>query len=348
MLEQFRISDFLEWHDAKSLLINKDFQRGSVWKPAAKIMLIDTILRDLPVPKIYIRSIIDRETRKSKREVVDGQQRLRAIIDFAQDKITLSSRAKEFAGKKFSTLTDEEKDQFLQYPLSVDQLVNADDQRVLEIFARLNSYSVKLNDPELRHAEFQGEFKWSIHELANSLHEFWIESGLFSPATMVRMAHTSLMAEMYGIVLEGVKDGGQPKIRALYRKYDKAEDFDRVSIERQVGDAINWISDNLIEDLAGTVLLRPAHFLMLFAAVTHCLDGIPQGALSDEEFHENTEIGDLNAIRAELTDLAATVELDEEPDNRADFWSASSSSLQRIASRRVRFPYFVEALSIKE
>ncbi|MFI8665270.1 DUF262 domain-containing protein [Qipengyuania sp. NPDC077410] len=348
MLEQFRISDFLEWHEAKTLLINKDFQRGSVWKPAAKIMLIDTILRDLPVPKIYIRSIIDRDTRKSKREIVDGQQRLRAIIDFAQDKITLSSRTKEYAGKKFSTLSDEDKDQFLQYPLSVDQLVNADDQKVLEIFARLNSYSVKLNDPELRHAEFQGDFKWSVHELANSLHNFWVDSGLFSPATMVRMSHTSLLAEMYGVVLNGIQDGGQPKVRALYRQYDKSDNFEREDVEGQIKRALDWISENILEDIEGTVLLRPAHFLMLFAAVTHCLDGIPKGALNDDEFDEHAKIGDANAIREALTELAATVELDEEPDERSDFWNASSSSLQRISSRRVRFPYFVEALSSEE
>jgi uncharacterized protein with ParB-like and HNH nuclease domain len=90
MLEQFRISDFLEWHEAKSLKLNPDFQRGSVWTPAAKMMLIDTILRDLPIPKIFIRSRIDRETRKTIREVVDGQQRLRAIIDFASDKMGTS------------------------------------------------------------------------------------------------------------------------------------------------------------------------------------------------------------------------------------------------------------------
>ena len=345
MLEQFRVSDFLEWHEAKSLVINKDFQRGSVWKPAAKIMLIDTILRDLPIPKIYMRSFIDRETKKSKREVVDGQQRLRAIIDFANDKIVLSSRAKEFAGKKFSTLDDDEKDKFLQYAISVDQLVNADNQKILEIFARLNSYNVKLNDAELRHAEFQGEFKWSAHDTSNALYDFWEGNGIFSPSTMVRMAHTSLVAEMYGVILDGIQDGGQPKIRALYKKYDSSKKFDRQAVEGQFQRAIDWIEDNIVEDLEGTPLLRPAHFLMLFAAVTHCLDGVPQGALSGEEFEEDAEIGDIDSIRSHLEELAATIELDEEPDDLADFWGASKSSLQRIASRRIRFPHFVEALS---
>ena len=134
ILEQYRISDFLEWHNQKRLIINSDFQRGSVWTPAARAYLIDTILRELPIPKIYLRTNIDINTKKSIREVVDGQQRLRAIIDFSNDKITLPKRTGEFSGLKYSTLNEELKNIFLNYPLAVDQLVNATDNHVLEVF----------------------------------------------------------------------------------------------------------------------------------------------------------------------------------------------------------------------
>lgn len=345
MLEQFRVSDFLEWSENKTLIINKDFQRGSVWKPAAKIMLIDTILRDFPIPKIYMRSIVERESRKIKREVVDGQQRLRAIIDFAADKITLSIRAKEFRGKRFSTLTDDEKDKFLQYPISVDQLVNADDKLVLEIFARLNSYNVKLNAPELRHAEFQGDFKWAVHECANEYYAFWRAYEIFSPASMVRMNHDSLVAEMFGILLDGIQDGGQPKVHKIYAKYDSSDDFDRVDTEEKFKAVIDWIKDNLADDLEDSEILNPPHFLMIFAAVANSLYSIPQGALTDDEFESDQEMGELNEVRARFVELGEIIELEEEPEHFADFWRASSSSTQRIASRRIRFPYFENAIS---
>ena len=41
---------------------------------------------------------MDLVTKMATREVVDGQQRVRAIIDFARDEFALSSRAKEFRG----------------------------------------------------------------------------------------------------------------------------------------------------------------------------------------------------------------------------------------------------------
>src|SRR6266511_5254120 len=150
ILEQYRIADFLEWHERKQLLLNPYFQRRSVWTQTAKILLIDTILRRLPIPKVYMRTQIDPATKRVHREVVDGQQRLRAVIEFAQDTFALTSRSGEFTGYRYSTLGEELQQAFLSYPIAVDQLVNATDSDVLEIFSRLNSYTAVLVPAEKR------------------------------------------------------------------------------------------------------------------------------------------------------------------------------------------------------
>ena len=59
--------------------VRPDYQRGSVWSNPQKQLLIDSILRDLDVPKIYLREVVDG---KYEEEVVDGQQRLLAIWGF--------------------------------------------------------------------------------------------------------------------------------------------------------------------------------------------------------------------------------------------------------------------------
>src|SRR3546814_16922943 len=99
-LEQYRIADFLDWHKEKRLVLNPEFQRGSVWTAAAKTYLIDTILRQLPMPKVYLRTRVDLESKKSIREVVDGQQRLRAHIDVSDDTLAFQKRAGGFAGTR--------------------------------------------------------------------------------------------------------------------------------------------------------------------------------------------------------------------------------------------------------
>jgi hypothetical protein len=130
----------------------------------------------------------------------------------------------------------------------------------------------------------------------------------------------------------------------LYKKYDTnfnaatMANFDRV---------IDYLANNFGETLLGTPLLSPPHLLTLFSALSFILVGIPNGDLKPEEvaglpralFH------DLDHVRENLLLLASVIDSDEEPgEPLAVFWRASNSSTQRIASRRVRFPFYVRAL----
>jgi hypothetical protein len=344
ILEQYRISDFLDWQREKRLEINQDFQRGSVWKPAARTFLIDTILRQLPVPKVYLRTKIDVVTKKSIREIVDGQQRLKAILDFADDRFALSKRANEFAGMRYSDLNEGQKTTFLSYPIAVDQLVNATTDDVLEVFSRLNSYTVSLNGPEKRHAKYQGEFKFAIRAASRRWASFWSDYKVLSTRERVRMLDDSLTAEMVGVLLEGVKDGGQAKIDALYKRHDAS--FNLVSITN-FDNTLKYLSENLASMLVDTPLLSPPHLLMLFSALASLRVQIPPGELQPDDISglPTSMFADLDKVREGLLFLAAVIDSEVEPAApMAEFWRASKASTQRIASRRVRFPVYVRVL----
>ena len=344
ILEQYRIADFLDWEREKRLELNPDFQRGDVWSPAAKTFLIDTILRKLPIPKVYLRTRIDVLTQKSIREVVDGQQRLRAILTFARDGFALSKRASEFAGKKYSTLTPTEQEGFLGYPIAVDQLMNASTDDVLEVFARLNSYTVTLNPPEKRHGKFQGDFKWAIRNASRSWGAFWKDFDVLSTKDRVRMMDDSLTSEMVGVLLDGVTDGGQPKLDALYKTYNSSFDVNSIA---NLDTVLKAIKTDFAPYLIGTPLLSPPHLLMLFSALAHVLIGIPKGDFKDEEMPVRASLAsDLDQARENLLNLGAIIASDEEPAAPyKDFWRASKSSTQRIASRKIRFPHFLKAIT---
>jgi len=343
ILEQYRIADFLDWKREKRLELSPDFQRGDVWSPAAKTFLIDTVLRQLPIPKVYLRTTVDLTTKRSIREVVDGQQRLRAVLDFAEDKFALSKRAAEFAGKKYSTLTEEQQESFLSYPIAVDQLLNASNDDVLEVFARLNSYTVTLNAPEKRHGKWQGELKWSIRASSRHWSEFWKEFNILSVKERVRMMDDSLTAEMFGVLLEGVKDGGQPKLDALYKKYDSAFDAQTVTNFNSV---METIKKDYAPFLIGSSILTPAPLLMLFAAVAYSQVHIPTGDIKPEDMPPRLPLNkDLDQVRENLLVLASVTSGDTEPaEPYAAFWKARAFA-HKIASRRVRFPEFVKAIT---
>ena len=291
-----------------------------------------------------MRTKIDVKTKRSVREVVDGQQRLRAILDFADDKFALSKRAEEFAGYRYSTLEADLQQVFLEYPLSVDQLVNANNDDVLEVFSRLNSYTVVLNPPEKRHAKFEGDFKWMVRSASRQWHILWDEYKIISTKRRVRMYDDSLIAELYGVVVNGVRNGGQPIIDKLYEQLDR--NFpDEAKATKELNETLEFFVAEIAEHLKDTVLLNEPHFLMVFAALAHALFGIPKGEMGEAmPLRSSLALSDLSVARNNLLTLASIIESDDPVPGYNDFWIASKGQTIRIASRRVRFPVFYRAL----
>lgn len=82
--------------------VNFDYQREpEAWTPADKQYLIDTVVKDLDIPKFYIRKLSDK-----KYEIVDGQQRLTTIWEFRDNKFALSGKISGDAldGKRYAEL----------------------------------------------------------------------------------------------------------------------------------------------------------------------------------------------------------------------------------------------------
>jgi len=160
------ISDVKDWSDSNRLELQPDFQRNEVWSRSAQIMLIDTILKNIPIPKIYIKSFIRDE--KTYRVVIDGQQRLTAILAFINNKFKLKKPyLGEFEGYKFSDLPQDKKDHIYQYNIDINEIFNPSDEEIRDLYARVNKYTVQLNKQELRRADFPGNFIKLAEDLSN-------------------------------------------------------------------------------------------------------------------------------------------------------------------------------------
>ena len=347
MLEQFTVADILTWLNDKTLVVNREFQRSSkVWPTAAKAYLIDTILRGLPMPRIYLRIKTNTVSQRSYREVVDGQQRLLAIQSFAKDEFRLGSNREvyeEFSRKRYSDLDEETKTKFLEYMIPAEQLLSAPDRVVFDVFQRLNTYNYNLSPQELRHGKYHGLFRTAVVSTSRYWGFFWDRYPVLANRARVRMADDELMAQMFGIILEGVTDGGQPKIERLYRSYD-AEMPPQVA--NQVDRTMEYIDDHLAP-IMETGLAGSPHFLMLFAAVAHARFGIPPGDMGEDmPLQDSRALEDVQMALLNLGSLADCLEKEttEVPERFHEFQYASAGTTQRIRSRRVRFQMLYKAL----
>jgi hypothetical protein len=271
----YSINDFVEWDAAKQLELNPKFQRRPVWTEKAKSFLMDTILRGKPIPKIFIRQKINVSTKTSTRDVVDGQQRLRTILSFIKDGFVVSKRQNpEYGGLRFSQLPEEVQAQVLAYEVSVDLLINLPDPEVLDIFSRLNSYAVVLNEQEKINADHFGPFKALADKIGHKYNDYWTNQDILTAKNIMRMQEVNLVADLLIAMLEGIKSKKQ--IRKFYDKYETTFEADVDVLEAQFDAVIAKISELYPEGLSDTEFRRPHLFYSLFTAVAHCIYGLPK------------------------------------------------------------------------
>lgn len=161
------ISDIRDWDNNNRLELKPDFQRNEVWSRAAQIMLIDTIIKGIPIPKIYIKSVM--HNGNTYRVVIDGQQRLTAILKFVKNKLRLSKPySGEYEGSLFSDLPDEVQNEILRYKIDINEIFNPSEEEIRDLYSRVNKYTVQLNKQELRRADFPGRFIKLAEELSEA------------------------------------------------------------------------------------------------------------------------------------------------------------------------------------
>jgi Protein of unknown function DUF262 len=200
-----KISWFAREESVGTLDLTPAFQRRPVWKPEQSSYLVDSIINGLPFPEIYIRASTSPDG-VTTYEVVDGQQRIRSILDFARNDLVLSGEdvSPRLLGKSFDDLSDAEKKGFWNYDVVTRELAEATDGDIRDLFRRLNISAVTLNEQELRHARYTGDFLKSMEELADD--EWWVESRIVNVRQVRRMEDVEFVSELFVALMAGPQD----------------------------------------------------------------------------------------------------------------------------------------------
>jgi hypothetical protein len=338
------ISDIYQMMRSGELIINREYQRGKgLWPDNARSYFIDTLLNGFPFPKVVIRQIVDLKTMKTKREIIDGQQRLTTIRDFIDNKLKLTAVSQKFKGLTFDCLSEEVSREFLAYEVSSDNIISASNEEILEVFRRINSYTLPLNQPEKRHATYQGEFKWYIMDLAEYVTPFFEKYKVLTLRSISRMEDADLITECCQIIIEGIQTRSYSKLDKIYKRFDTDFNIKDKLSEEFLG-TFNFIKDNLYE-VFENCNVQSYNFYALIGALIFNKYGF-----SDEkrDLKEYSPIGiycvDVNKSVNLLIRMFTEVDEKIEDGDFSAFVKASKSTTQGYPHRLIRIKTLIKVL----
>lgn len=167
------------------LIVNRRYQRKLVWTLEEKQKLIESILNKYPIPAILIA---ESEDNKGQYEIIDGLQRLHAMMSFIEvafkttdDKffnLDYFTTAKTYKEDGFFNAHEYEKEQLLDskqvssildYSMPMSIMRNATEAQVNDVFDRINTYGHRLSDQERRQAGVNSPFTDLVRDIACKL-----------------------------------------------------------------------------------------------------------------------------------------------------------------------------------
>lgn len=182
------------------------YQRPSeVWSPSKKSFLIDTILKNFPMPPIFLHQHIDASTGKTMYDVIDGKQRLNAILAFIKNEISTPDNFNSdnfgddrLDGIFFIDLESKEisewKKIFWRYELTIEYIDTDQVQIVNNIFDRLNRNGEPLTRQELRNAKYHST---KFYETIKQLVEIDAFTPFFKKIQLNRLEHHEIISELF-------------------------------------------------------------------------------------------------------------------------------------------------------
>jgi hypothetical protein len=231
------------------LIIQPDFQRHFVWDAKKSSRLIESALLDIPLPVIYLS-----EEKDGKEYVIDGQQRLTAFFSFIDGRFPDGIDFKLTGLKVFTELNRKsfkEIDRKLQNKIRYCKIRTITFRREseadlkFEIFERLNTGAVSLNDQELRNCIYRGLYNKLLKELSKDT-DFMYLLGLKKPDKRMKDIELVLrFAAFYHFTYLKYKPPMRKFLNNDMEKYQDISEVDAIELKNAFKNAVTIIKSLL-------------------------------------------------------------------------------------------------------
>ncbi len=202
------ITDLVNLYSGEQLNLEPGFQRQSVWVERDRSKLIESILRNYPLPAIFLYR--REEDGRIIYDVIDGKQRLESILMFMGEMRgrfwvrTQLPNTEEIEWIDWRRLCKRKLQPLIEgYKIPVIE-VDGDMGDIIDVFVRINSTGKALTPQEKRHAKYyNSHFLKEADKLARRFEWYFRNAEVLSPGQIARMKHVELICELMISVHQG-------------------------------------------------------------------------------------------------------------------------------------------------
>lgn len=219
-VDRYTVNDIFVNYLKDKFYVNRRYQRKLVWGIEEKRLLIDSIFKGIPLPAILIAQYELREEKTTVLEIVDGMQRLNAIISFVLGDFDIvyenkhcyfdpSSYNETFQLMMDSKLQAKEQlvpkdicQEFCRY--QIPAIITGQDDEIIElIFSRINSTGRKISSQDLRQSMATGDFSDLVRRIASHFRKDFTYDDRINLADMPKIS-VGYSCYGYGVDLDTV------------------------------------------------------------------------------------------------------------------------------------------------
>ena len=197
-VDEKTIGEIVGYYEKGQINLEPGFQRSSVWRITDRKKLIDSILRNYPMPSIFLYKHI-REDGEMVYDIIDGKQRLESIFMFMGQirggKFRVKLENNEWVNWK---IIKQRHNQYKIIDYKIQTIVvDGELGDIVDLFVKINSTGKALTGAEKRHAKYyKSEFLKKAAKLSEKFEDYFLSNNILSKNDVSRMKHIELICEL--------------------------------------------------------------------------------------------------------------------------------------------------------
>jgi 5-methylcytosine-specific restriction endonuclease McrA len=248
------------------IIIDRDWQREYIWDSNDERLLIDSVLKGMPIPKFYLTQEYDQEKQAPIQNVVDGQQRLTALYKFVTNGFFIEQEDKQFY---FKDLDSHKKQQIMTYELNGHYLTEHTQYDITFLYDRLNSTGIKLTNMESWKSKYRNtNVLQTIQDILKENKKYY-QDIIYTRNNVLRLLPLDDIIDICNCIIhQRIVAGNKKDLQKFLEDNKPISAKDSNQVKRQFRKTINIMKEIFSkEELQASNFSKRTHFISLFMAI---------------------------------------------------------------------------------